>query len=288
MKKFFLVFALALFLVFPLQVHAGSFVGAGILGAIFAQDAVEYAIEAVYYAKDIIEAVQSTMALKEQVEHWVRNEKRYLDNLRSIMDVRSFDDFMGWFNRSMYISRESERIYSDMGVRVGGKYYDLTEIDEIPGNIRNDYIDRHWGDFSEEEKYKAYTKLGLAPSNYMYLKTWQGRNEEIKKRLLTSREMHADEMEEAADRNHSLLSDYSTSRDDIDSNTIAKNSGASLAHIEMQLRELGLTMDDFMAYVVTRDNEDKLLPNAMVPSENWGRSPYRPIADGSAKDSFRD
>jgi hypothetical protein len=202
------------------------------------------------------------------------------------MDVRSFTDFMNWFNRASYISRESERIYNDMGVKVGGKFYDLTEIDEIPDVIRNEYVDRHWGDLSEEERYKAWTNLGMSPSNYLYMKTWQGRNEEIKKRILTSREMHAEEMDDAASRNNSLLRDYSTSRDDIDSNTIAKNSGASLAQIEMQLRELGLTLDDFTAYIVSRDQEMRNPPNPPRASDDWNYSLYKPITDGTSKDRF--
>lgn len=63
MKKILLVFAFTFFLSFPLRVHASGIIGgamtSGILGAIFAQDAAEYALEAVYYAKDIIEAVEA-------------------------------------------------------------------------------------------------------------------------------------------------------------------------------------------------------------------------------------
>jgi len=288
MKKFFIVLLLAICFLSPVKVHAGSFIGAGILAMIYEQQIVQFVMDKAYQIKQAIDDAASVYQSYQQLQHWIRNEERYLKNLRGIMDVRSFEDFMGWFNRSMYISRESERIYGDMGVRVGGKYYGLSEIDEIPDAVRNEYADRHWGDLSESERYKAWTSLGMSPSSYLYMKTWQGRNDEIKKRLLTSREMHLDEMEEAAYRNNSLLADYSTSNEDIDSNTIAKNSGASLAHIEMQLRELGITLDDFMAYVVTRDQEEKVQPNAMVPSENWNRSLYRPIANGTARDNFED
>jgi len=286
MKKVFIFFVIFICFVSPVKVHSASAGVAALVAMIYAQDGVKYAIDKIFQVKQLAEDVASTVHLYEQVQHWIRNEERYLKNLKSIMDVRSFSDFMGWFNRSMYITRESERIYNDMGVKIGGKYYGLSEIDEIPDAARNEYADRHWGDLSESERYKAWTSLGMSPSNYLYMKTWQGRNEEIKKRLLTSREMHAEEMEDAASRNNDLLSQYSTSNEDIDSNTIAKNSGASLAQIEMQLRELGLTLDDFMAYVVTRDQEDKVLPNSMMPSESWNRSLYKPITNGKSKDNF--
>jgi len=287
MKKVLFLFALFIFIFFPFKAYASA-VGTAITAMIYQQQIVQWLMDMGYQIKQAAEDAMSVYHLYEQVQHWVRNEERYLKNLRSIMDVRSFQDFMGWFNRSMYIARESERIYSDMGVNIGGKKYYLSEIDEIPEAVRNEYIDRNWDNISEEERYKIWTKLGLAPSNYFYMKTWQNRNEEIKKRLLTSREMHLDEMEDAAARNNDLLAQYSESSDDIDSNTIAKNSGASLAQIEMALRELTVTTDDLMAYIASRDEANKFIPNSYVPYENWNLSLYKRLTDTSFVSNFED
>jgi len=288
MKKFISAFVIIFFFAFPVRVYSASAGISALLAMIYAQDGAKYAIDKVFQVKQLAEDVMSTMHLYEQVQHWIRNEQRYIKNLMSIMDVRSLSDFMGWFNRANYIARESERIYSNMGVRIGGKFYDLSEIDEIPDAIRNEYTDRHWGDLSESERYKAWTSLGMSPSSYLYMKTWQGRNEEIKKRILTSREMHLDEMDEAVSRNNDLLRDYSFPNEDIDSNTIAKNSGASLAHIEMQLRELGITLDDFMSYIVGRDEAYNTPISSQMPYQGFNDPIFSSISGGKSNNSFTD
>jgi hypothetical protein len=245
-------------------------------------------MDKLFQAKQTLDDAASVYQSYEQLQHWIRNEKRYMDNLLSVVDVRSFSDFMGWFNRKMYIARESERIYNDMGVKIGGKNYGLTDIDKIPDALRSEYVDRHWGDLSEEERYTVWKDLGLAPSNYFYLKTWEKRNEEIKKRFVAGREMHLDELEDAAARNSSVLGSYSVPDEDIDSNKIAKNSHATQMQIEMAVRELTLSLDDFKDYIVTRDQADKILPNAMVPSESWNINYFKPITGGRAQNNFSD
>jgi hypothetical protein len=291
MKKIIVVLLFVIFLVSPVKIQAASGAISATVSAILANDLFEYARDFIVYGKQLYEAVESTIALKDQVEHWIRNEERYLKNLKSIMDVRSFNDFMGWFNRTLYISQEAERIYNGMGIKIGGKNYGLTDIDEIPDAIRNEYVDRHWDDMTEEERYKAYTSLGLAPSNYFYLKTWQNRTEDIKKRFVAAREMHADELEEAADRNNAILEEYSEEdRDEdneIDSNKIAMNSHATQMQIEMVLRDLSLSVDDLKDYLVTRDQENKFVPNTPMPSVDWNYNPFQQISNGKTKDSYK-
>jgi hypothetical protein len=287
MKIILLVFAFVFYLVFPMQIYAG---GAG-TAAILAQQLIHYALDVGYQAKELYESVQSTIHLYDQVQHWIRNEERYLKNLKSIMDVRSFNDFMGWFNRTLYIERESERIYNGMGIKIGGKNYGLTDIDEIPDAIRNEYVDRHWEDMTEEERYKVLTSLGLSPSNYFYIKTWQNRNEEIKKRFISAREMHADEFEEAAARNNAVLAEYSDAEregdKEIDSNKIAMNSHSTQMQIEMVLRDLSLSVNDLKDYITTRDQENKFIPNTPMQSVDWNYNPFQKISNGKTKDSYK-
>jgi hypothetical protein len=283
MKKILLVFAFVFFLIFPVFPGGETGLNSTLLSI---QDWGRWALEKTYYIQQAEDMVMSIKHLYDQLEHLKRTEERYMKNLKSIMDARSFSDFMGWFNRSLYITQEAERIYNGMGVKIGGKNYGLTDIDEIPDALRNEFVDRHSGDLTEEEKYRVWTRLGLAPSNYFYLKTWQNRSEEIKKRFIAAREMHADELEEAADRNNAILAEYSEESEDIDSNKIAKNSHATQMQIEMVLRDLSLSVDDLKDYIATRDQADKILPNPMMPSENWNRSSFSPITNGKTKERF--
>jgi len=284
MKKFLLVFVFAFFLVFPIQVYAMAAIGGFGLET---TQLLGWAADLMAWVKDAEQMATQIDHLYDQLQHLKRTEERYMKNLKSIMDVKSFEAFMDWFNRSMYIEREAERIYSGMGVTVGNKKYSLHEIDEIPDALRNEYTDRNWDSMSEEERYKVWTTLGVSPSNYFYIKTWQKREEDIKKRFIAAREMHADELEEAADRNNSVLEEYSEESEDIDSNKIAKNSHATQMQIEMVLRDLSLSLDDLKDYIVTRDQEDKTLANPMRPSESWNSNYFKPITGAKVKDDFK-
>jgi hypothetical protein len=224
----------------------------------------------------------------EQVEHWIRNEERYIKNLKSIMDARSFSDLMNWYNRSLYIARESERVYANIGVKIGKKKYDLSQIDEIPDALRNEYVDRFWDDLSEEERYKAWTSMGLAPGNYMYMKSWQEYNNALKKNILAYSDISSEEMNEATARNRELLSKYTVSGEDLDANEIDKNSGASLAHIELVLREMTRVMSEKNRYDITRDQLLDTPPNGVIPSTDWNHDKFKQITSGSAKDNFED
>jgi hypothetical protein len=287
MKIILLVFVFALFLVFPMQIYAGGAAAAAATVAFQVQEMIDHILIEAQWVIQLADNVKQIKHLFDQLEHLKRTEERYMKNLKSIMDVRSFNDFMGWFNRSLYIEQEAERIYNGMGIEIGGKNYGLTDIDEIPDAIRNEYVDRHWEDMTEEERYKAYTSLGLAPSNYFYLKTWQNRAEEIKKRSISAREMHADELEEAADRNNAVLAEYSEESEDIDSNKIAKNSHATQMQIEMVLRDLSLSVDDLKDYITTRDQENKFIPNTPMQSVDWNYNPFQKISNGKTKDSYK-
>jgi len=271
-----LLFAVCFFL--PVSVYAGGV-------ATVVNQIAQFGMDEIWQGKELAESVKSAERLYDQLQHLIRTEERYLKNLRSIMDVKSFDSFMGWFNRSLYISQEAERIYSGMGIKVGGKAYDLAEIDQIPDALRSEFADRHYSDLSESERYKLWTDMGLAPSNYFYLKTWQKRGEDLKKRFIAAREMHADEIEEAADRNNAVLEEYSNDdRDDnLDSNKIAMNSHATQMQIEMVLRDLSLSVDDLKDYIVTRDEEMNTPPSPVAPYSGWNNPVFSPIADMKVK-----
>jgi hypothetical protein len=290
MKKFFIVLLFAICFSFPAKAHASGIIGgamtSGILALMQGTNVAHYATVVAQWIAQAKNMVESIEHLKNQLQHLKRTEERALKNLKSIVNIRSFEDFIGWFNRVGYLAQESERIYGDLSVKIGGKNYGLMDIDEIPDALRSEYVDRHWGDLSEDEKYTVWKNLGLAPSNYFYLKTWQTRNEDLKKRFLAAREIHADEFEYAADRNNEMLEEYSLG--DVEPNEIAMNSHATQMQIEMVLRDLALSLDDLKDYIVARDLEDKVLPNPMVPSQNWNYNPYKPIIGGTARDSFRD
>jgi len=288
MKKVFVVLALVFIFAFPVQTHASGIIGgAAVSGTLAALMANDWVIE----AEQIVQWAQQAKDMLEQIGHMKTAAERYKRNLLAIMDVKSFQDFMKWYNRNLYIEQEAERIYNGMGVKIGGKNYSLSEIDEIPDALLNAITDPHWDDSPEEVNYRIWKTFGLSPSNYFYLKTWQQRNEDIKKRFISAREMHGKEFDEAVERNNAVLGFYSDpdrDEEDLDANKIAMNAHSTQMQIEMVLRDLSLSLDDLKDYIASRDEENRYIPNPSMPEKSWNDDPFRPITKGKAETKFKD
>jgi len=288
MKKFFKFFVVALFVVCPLRVHAAGEIASTIVSAI--KGAVDSAgiikVMNAIHAKEIIELMNTASDTAEDLEHTIEATKRAWNNIQSIVDVRSVGDFMKWFNRQLYLEQEVEYRYNKVSVKVGKNSYKLHEIDEIPDALRNTFMDPREVDFTEEEKKQMWVSLGLAPSNYAYLKTWQERNDKIAKRIITYSDVLADEHEEAAARNQNIMGKYSVSSKTLDINEITKEAHITAMNTEMAIREQTRLMIEMHEYNLSRDRMLDTPPNQPRRSDFWGEDPYGSITAGHGVNSY--
>ena len=286
MKKFFRFIVLALFVVCPLRVHAMSAVQAGLLAAIEGTTAATLALQTIEFANQLKEMADTAKNTLAQLWEAKAAADRAIKNIRSVGDIRSIDDFIKWHNRQLYLEREVEYRYDKASVKIGKNTYKLHEIDEVPNAIRNSFRDTFDGDFTEEEKRDLFISLGLAPSNYAYLKTWEERNNKIAKRILTYSDVFAEEHDEAAARNQNIMDKYRVSGDDLDINEITKEAHITAMNTEMAIREQTRLMVEMHDYQLSRDKMNERLPSPPRRSDSWGDDPFGSITAGHGSSSY--
>jgi hypothetical protein len=240
----------------------------GLLALIYAKLTETEVMNVIRQVANIFQYIETAYNTYETLMNLYRAEERALKNLRSIVDIRSVSDFVNWQNRVFYLGRQEEQIYSRMGVNIDGKRYGITDIDKIPEAMKNDFKDNYRADFSEEDQYNMFTSLGMTPSNYLYMKTWQQRNDAMAKQIRTYREIHADEAEDAAARNQNIISKYQVSGEELDANEIAKEAHITAMNQEMLLRELIQITIGMKDYELSRDKLNEIPPTP--PQQPYG------------------
>jgi hypothetical protein len=173
---------------------------AGIMPCLYAQDAAVLApimgitngfLEAlhvdqgIYYLQSIGEQIKAAENTYAQFQQMIAAEKRALANLKGAQDIKSWDDFMNWTNRQLYLEKQAASKFQNMGIQIGDKNYKLAEIQKIPNALMGEYVDYWFDEFSEAQRKEMWTKLGLAPSNYVYLKAWQAKMGALGKNIMT-------------------------------------------------------------------------------------------------------
>jgi len=258
-------------------------IGAGSIIAAIGQSTIAQIAEYAYIIKNTYDTFETTV---KQFDKMVDAEKRAIKNIASIVDIRSLDDFMNWTNRTMYLAREEEYYFNQMGVQIGKNKYDMTQIFDIPNALINSFRDPFEGDYTEEERREMWEKLGLTPGNYNYMKTWEERNDKIAKRILTYSDIYADEHEEAAARNQNIMDKYSVSSEDLDINEIEKEAHITAMNTEMAIREQTRLMIEMHEYELSKDRMAATPPSPPKRSFFWDENPFGSITSGHATNSY--
>ena len=230
-------------------------------------------------AQNLSQIVQSVDYLYQQTVNMVEAEKRALQNLKSIADVENFDDFMKWHNRQLYMEREVEDRFTNLGVRINGKTYRAGEIDQIPDALRNSFGDPYWNDFTEEQRKEMYVTLGLAPGNYNYVKKWQQREADFARRIQVQSAIWNAENQEAAGKYSDIKLKYSQPADNLDVNQILKNIHITEMQTEMVLREIARQNAEKYEYDVALNKLSATPPAPPRLSDTWNASFFEPITE---------
>jgi len=119
--KRLLILVLVVFFV-PMLSYGQMDVADGLLRALIAGSAAE---QAIYYVQSIAQGVEQIASLEKQVEYTIKSYEQSLNNLKTIGDVKSWDDFTDWHNRQLYLERRAEENFTGMNVSVGNKNYSM-------------------------------------------------------------------------------------------------------------------------------------------------------------------
>jgi hypothetical protein len=237
-----------------------------------------------YYADSVVQMVQSAQNTYNQFQNMLRMEKMAMNNLKGIADVKSYDDFMAWYNRQLYLERQAENKFKNMGVNVGGKNFRLEDISEIPNAMKETYFHAWDKEFSEKQRQEMWRKMGLSPANYTYVQTWKAREAAIAKNILTKRETVNEEYMDDMERNKDMLDRIAEDKNRPDDQKMGEKELLSmLVEVNVannkKLNDMAMDNAEANELELARNKQEETPPNPPRLSESWDYSPFGSITE---------
>ena len=238
----------------------------------------------IYYAQSLYQTAESAVNAYNQFQNMLRMEKLAMDNLKSAANITSFDGFMDWYNRQLYLERQAENSFNRMGVKIGGTSYKLKDIDEIPARLESyDIADQWAAGLSESQRRQMWLNLGMTPANYTYVQTWEEKEKQLALTLLTKPETVNEDNKKAFERMKEIADILMNDKNKSDDAKLTEKSLLQLL-IELQMdsnraiREGNMDAAQANEYLVSRDKQENAPPNTPDLSEMWGKELFGSIS----------
>jgi hypothetical protein len=172
----------------------------------------------VHYGQEVLEWVESANRFVQQVNHWKFQVERTLQNLKSAKDIKSYKDFMSWYNRQLYLERQTTDMFKNANISIGNKNYSLYDIEGIIDAVDDKYIDYWNKEFTDKQRKEMWVGLGLTPSNYAYVQTFKQKERDLSRKAFYAAEIqneyYVQNMERNNERQNKLAADKNFSVDD--------------------------------------------------------------------------
>jgi hypothetical protein len=257
-----------------------TMVSAPILEAIQSSAAVEQTVYWVQQAADMGTQIAQFVTMIENMEKQVKNQ---VQNLQNIGDIRSWDDFMDWYNRQIYLERMTEETFTGMNVSIGKKNYKLTDIEGIAYGLKDTYVDYWDKEFNEEQRKEMWVNLGLTPANYAYIQTWKEREQQIAREFLSARAIHNEEYRRNMGhnkKNHNALEE-DKNKSDSDPTKMGEK-GVAVINAETNIAN-NKVLNDIEGHLVdikekmALDMYQKNTPSEVLPMSPWPENGFKPL-----------
>jgi hypothetical protein len=214
------------------KVYAGGAAAAAIATAIEGTQIEHLAatiINGIQIAKEVVIAYN-------HLQYGIKTAMAAIQNLKSFdfSKMKTLDDWMNFANRQMDLERRTEAIFSNIGVRVGGKDYGLLDTLDIPQAIAENEFNQWNSQFTDRERKKMWVQYGLKPANYYYMKTWQQREKDLVGKMAAKPEAVTESQTETAEKVEKIVAN---SRSTDSANALSQ------AQIEMQGIQTQETME---------------------------------------------
>jgi hypothetical protein len=262
-----------------------GFVSAPILETISSNSFVE---QVIYYAQSIGQMVQSGVNSYNQLQNMIKMSELAYQNLRGIVEIESWDDFMSWYNRQLYLERQVERRFSNMGMSIGGKTYkfsDMEDMKNVQGALKSTYVDYWDNEFTPEQRREMWTNLGLSPANYAYIQTWQEREKQLAALALTKLDVINEDNMAAAGQQNEINEQLKADQNKPDDQKLGEKDLAKLS-LQVQMdtnkatRQMLYDQAEADARRVAAERLNDVPPNPPHLSDSWGKSFFSPIVEG--------
>ena len=240
--------------------------------------------QVLYYASSLEQMIQSGVNTYNQFQNMLRMEKMAMDNLKGITNVQSYDDFMTWYNRQLYLERQAENKFKNIGVNIGGKNYRIEDISEIPNAMKETYIDFWDQELSAKQREEVWRKLGLSPANYAYVQTWKKREDAIAKSILTKIETANEEYMKDMERNKEMLDRIAEDKNKSEEQKMGEKELLSmLVEVNVannkKLNDMAIDNAEANEMELVRNKQEETPPNPPRLSESWNYSPFGSITE---------
>jgi len=175
MKKIILLL-LVVFL-FPLHLsHAQLLVVDAGANSLLSMTGIDHVV---HYAQEVQEWANTAAHFIKQVEHMRFQVERTLQNLKSAKDIKSYDDFISWYNSQLYQERKTLNMFKNANISIGNKNYSLYDIEGIIDAVDDKYIDYWNNEFTDKQRKELWLSLGLTPANYAYVQPFREKAREL-------------------------------------------------------------------------------------------------------------
>jgi hypothetical protein len=240
-----------------------------------------------YQAQSLEELFKSTVDSANQFQNMLRAEQRALQNLSKIGEVKSFNDFMGWYNRQLYLEKAAEERFGNMGIKVGGRNYRFTDVEAMT-SLESAVSDKYKAVFdwemTPEERKAMWLGLGMSPSNYAYVQTWKTRDEELVGTIMTKLAIVNEENMEASKRNKEHIDAMAADQDAPEDEKMGeKDLLRRLLEVTIDTneaaRQANLAEAQHREWLLVQEREKRRLDEEPRLSETWGRDDFLLLND---------
>jgi hypothetical protein len=241
----------------------------------------------VYFAQSLGQMVESGINSYNQLQNMIKMSELAFQNLQGVVEIGSWDDFMSWYNRQLYLERQVENRFKRMGVKVGKKTYnfaDMEEMKEVQGAMKTEFVDYWDNEFTPEQRKEMWTNLGLSPANYAYIQTWQEREKQLAAWLLTKPDIINDDNMAAYDRNNKIKDQIKADKNKPDDQKMGEKDLLTFS-VEVQmdtnkaLREMAYDLAEAEARRLAAERLNAAPPNPPGISDSWGYELFEPLVE---------
>jgi hypothetical protein len=246
-----------------------------------------FAEQIIYYAQSIGKLVESGVNSYNQLQNMIKMSELAFQNLRGIVDIESWDDFMSWYNRQLYLERQAENRFKNMGIQIGNKKYnfaDMEEMKNMDSAMKAEFVDYWDNEFTPEQRREMWTNLGLSPANYAYIQTWQEREKQLAAIALTKLDViNEDNMAAAAEQNE-INEELKADKNKPDDQKMGEKDLLKLSlQVQMDtdkaLRQMLYDQAEAEARRIAAERLNNVPPNPPHLSESWGYEFFKPIVE---------
>jgi len=201
MKKFILLFSISF--LFPLRfAHSQLAVIAPASDILLTMTGIDHVI---HYGQEVLEWVENANRFVQQVNHWKFQVERTLQNLKSAKDIKSYKDFMSWYNRQLYLERQTIDMFKKANVSIGNKKYSLYDIEGIIDAVDDKYIEYWNKEFTDKQRKEMWLRLGLTPSNYAYIQPFREKARELSREAFFAKDIQNEYYVQNMERNNERM-----------------------------------------------------------------------------------